>query len=106
MFLIFKGPVSVNLGFAKYNGDDTLNWLPEDGVTLFLFNNFLILLVFNMNFQKGFVEHLISTSTEWIFSILLMIFLLTFVIDFRRIKIKYPTIINENLIDRTMTEKF
>lgn len=42
--------------------------------------------------QKGFTEHVISTGSEWVLCIILMIILLTFVSDFKRIKISYPTI--------------
>lgn len=43
-------------------------------------------------FTKGFTEHLISTASEWILFAFLMTTFLTFIHDFRRIKILHPKI--------------
>ena len=55
--------------------------------------------------KQGFEEHLVSTASEWIFSILLMIFLLTFVIDFRKIKIQHPVVIDSSYNENTIENK-
>jgi hypothetical protein len=47
---------------------------------------------------KGYTEHIISTSSEWALSTILMIYLLTFLSDFRAIRMNYP-----KFIDRTQS---
>ncbi len=60
---------------------------------------------FIFKIKQGFEEHLVSTASEWIFSILLMIFLLTFVIDFRKIKIQHPVVIDSSYNENTIENK-
>ena len=80
-----------------------MKWLPTDGVSIYIliyiYNYYFILVYFlYILFKKqGYTEHLISTTSEWIFGILLMILILTFVNDFRKIKIQHPVVI-ENII--------
>ncbi len=75
-----------------------MKWLSNDGVSIYIYiyTDIIIIFYFSIFFQ-GFTEHLISTASEWIFGILLMILLLTFVNDFKKIKIQHPVVI-ENII--------
>ena len=65
-------------------GNFLSNWIKKRILNYILFKK--------KNIKKGFTEHVISTSSEWILTCLQMLFLLTFYSDFKRIKISYPEI--------------
>lgn len=46
---------------------------------------------------KGYTEHLVSTSNEWLFTILIVFLFGTFLPDFLRIKISKPVIVEIDL---------
>jgi len=48
-------------------------------------------------YTKGYTEHVISTGCEWAFTILIMLFLITFFKDFKRLKIHYILIIDQSI---------
>jgi hypothetical protein len=65
------------------------------------FDSLNLYFIFYLNSQnkKGYTEHIISTSSEWILAIMLMMFLFTFLKDFNRFKIKHPTVIVDDNIE-------
>lgn len=73
------GTIAKFVASSKYHGQNPLKWLPSDG---------------------GWSDHVTSTACEWIFSIILMIILSSFALDYRRLKIHHPKI-----EDRSLTAK-
>ena len=75
-----------------------MNINQSDGVSSILL--FFILSFVSIVFvlTQGYLEHLISTISEWLFTLIIMLLMLTFVVDFRKIKIQHPVVIqHENL---------
>jgi hypothetical protein len=42
--------------------------------------------------KKGYVEHVISTSNEWLMSVVIVIILATFYEDFKKLKVKHADV--------------
>ena len=43
--------------------------------------------------KKGYVEHVISTSNEWLMSIVICIVLSTFFKDFKKVKVRHADVV-------------
>ncbi|RNA31490.1 DNA damage-regulated autophagy modulator [Brachionus plicatilis] len=71
MFSIFS-----SISRSKFDGDNPRKWLPSDG---------------------GYLEHIVSTASEWILTFCLMGLLVSFSFDFRLIKVAYPSVHDPNL---------
>ena len=66
--------------------------------------NFYKLNLIKVKKFKGFVEHVISTASEWSLTFCLILYILTFVRDFKRIEISHPDVIDQIVIQKQKSD--